>query len=308
MPSPVSQTFLGVPAVSLDDVAAGDIVILGAPEATPYTPGEPSHCRDAPTAVRAAMARLGEWSGHYDFELGTTLVPEGGRRICDAGDLEGNPATPEENRTRITAAVARILEAGAVPVVVGGDDSVPIPVLAGFAAVGPVWVVQVDAHLDWRDERDGVREGWSSPMRRASEMPWVDGIVQIGIRGVGSARPADVEAARAYGAKIFTAREIHKDGIGKAVEVLPQGARCFLTIDCDGLDPAVIPAVLTQVPGGLTYWHIIELIEGLCTRGTLVGADMVELAPQLDVNNLGVRTTGRILANLAGTCAKSSSG
>ena len=308
MLSPVSQTFLGVPAVSLDDVAADDIVILGAPEATPYTPGKPSHCRDAPSAVRAAMARLGEWAGHYDFDLGTTLIPEGGRRICDAGDVAGDPANPEENRTRITAAVTRVLEAGAVPVVIGGDDSVPIPVLGAFAASGPIWVVQVDAHMDWRDERDGVREGWSSPMRRASEMAWVEGIVQIGIRGVGSARPADVEAAKGYGANIFTAREIHADGIARAVEALPRGARCLLTIDCDGLDPAVIPAVLSKVPGGLTYWHIIELIEGVCARGTLVGADVVELAPQLDVNGLGVRTAGRMIAYLVGMCAKPSSG
>ncbi len=304
MPSPVSQTFLGVPSVSLDDVAAGDIVFLGAPEATPYTPGKASHCRDAPAAVRAAMARLGEWSGHYDFELDTTLIPEGGRRICDAGDLPGDPASPEENRARITEAVARILAAGAMPIVFGGDDSVPIPVLAAFEASGPIWVVQVDAHLDWRDERDGVREGWSSPMRRASEMSWVEGIVQIGIRGVGSARPSDVAAARDYGARIFTAREVHSAGIAKAVEAIPQGARCFLTVDFDGLDPAVVPAVLSQVPGGLTYWQIIELIEGLCARGTIVGADLVELAPQLDVNNLGVRTAGRIIANLAGNCSK----
>ncbi|MDA7947063.1 MAG: arginase family protein [Hyphomicrobiaceae bacterium] len=308
MPSPVTQTFLGVPSVSLNDLAAEDIVILGAPEATPYTPGKASHCHDAPDAVRAVMARLGEWSGHYDFELDTTLIPQGGRRICDVGDLPGDPTTPEQNRARITDAVARVLAADAMPIVIGGDDSVPIPVLAAYENSGPIWVVQVDAHLDWRDEREGVREGWSSPMRRASEMPWVDGIVQIGIRGVGSARPSDVDAARNYGAKIFTAREVHSYGIGKAVEALPQGARCFLTIDFDGIDPTVVPAVLSQVPGGLTYWHIIELIESLCTRGMLVGADVVELAPQLDVNNLGVRTAGRIIANLAGNCSKASSG
>jgi len=306
MPSLISQTFLGVPPVALDDIAAGDIVVLGVQEATPYTPGKPSHSRDAPTAIRSAMARLGNWTEHHDFDVDTTLIPDGGLRICDAGDLNGDPSIPEENRARISTAVKRILDAGAFPLIIGGDDSVPIPVMAAYQSAGPIWVVQVDAHMDWRDERDGIREGWSSPMRRASEMTWVEGIVQIGIRGVGSARPDDVTAAKEYGSKIFTAREVHSDGIGKAVETIPQGARCFLTIDCDGLDPAVIPAVLSQVPGGLTYWHLIELIEALCDRTTLVGADLVELAPQRDINGLGTLTAGRIICNLSARLAASS--
>jgi len=304
MPSSEFQTLLGVPRVELNDVSAADIVILGVPEATPYTPGKPSHSRDAPSALRSALARLEDWTGHYNFDTDAPLIRDDGRRICDAGDLPGDPTEPEGNRRRITEAITQILKADALPIVIGGDDSVPIPVLAAYGAVEPIWLVQVDAHMDWRDEREGVREGWSSPMRRASEMPWVEGIVQIGIRGVGSARPDDVVAAKAYGAKIFTAREIHSDGIARAAEAVPEGARSFLTIDCDGLDPAVIPAVESQVPGGLTYWHVIELIETLCSRTTLAGFDLVELAPQRDVNGLGTRTAGRIICSLLGNCSK----
>ena len=304
MPSSAFQTFLGVPHVALDDVGAGDIVILGIPEATPYTPGKPSHSRDAPGAIRSALARLEDWTGHHDFDVDAPLIRDDGRRICDAGDLPGDPAAPEENRQRITEAITQILKADALPIVIGGDDSVPIPVLAAYSGQDPIWVVQVDAHMDWRDEREGVREGWSSPMRRASEMPWVEGMVQIGIRGVGSARPADVAAAREYGAKVFTAREICAQGIAEAAKAVPAGARSFLTVDCDGLDPAVIPAVESQAPGGLTYWHVVELIETLCSRTALVGFDLVELAPHRDLNGLGTRTAGRIICSLLGNCSR----
>jgi arginase family enzyme len=77
----------------------------------------------------------------------------------------------------------------------------------------PVWILQIDAHIDWRDEVHGERCGYSSPMRRASEMPHVAGIVQVGLRSVGSARLTDIEAARHYGSRLVTAREVHAQGI-----------------------------------------------------------------------------------------------
>ena len=91
--------------------------------------------------------------------------------------------TDRGNSAATTAAVTAILERGAVPVCIGGDDSVPIPILRAYAGRGPLTVLQVDAHLDFRDEVHGVREGYSSPMRRASEMDHVTRIVQVGLRG-----------------------------------------------------------------------------------------------------------------------------
>lgn len=300
MLTPISPTFLGLPQLSIDDVLPDDLVILGAPEATPYTPGQPSHAAEGPTAIRQALARYASSTGHYDFDLGKPLIRTGGRRIVDIGNLEGDPGKPAENRARITSAVSRILDAEALPLVIGGDDSVPIPLLAAYESAVPFWIVQLDAHIDWRHERDGICEGWSSTMRRASEMPWVEGIVQAGIRGLGSARPEDVRDAKRYGASIFTARDIHTHGIGPVVDALPQGARCFLTVDCDALDPSVMPAVLSPVPGGLSYWQIVELIETLTKRVTIVGFDLVELAPARDLNGLASLTAGRIICYLCG--------
>ena len=220
---------------------------------------------------------------------------------------EGQIPLPRENRDAIEAAVRRVLEAGATPLVLGGDDSVPIPVLAAYEQHGPIWIVQVDAHIDWRDERSGERMGWSSPMRRASEMPWVAGIVQIGARGVGSAQLEDVQAARRWGTRLITARQVHEEGISAALEMIPKGVQTFLTLDCDGLDPCVMPAVTAPVPGGLDYWHVVALLEGLAARSRIAGFDLVELTPEKDVNGISALTAARIVTVAIGAIGRSKS-
>ena len=89
-----------------------------------------------------------------------------------------------------------MLAAGALPLIIGGDHAIPIPVLRAFDRHGPITLVKIDAHIDWRDEVIGVRHGLSSPIRRASEMPHIGRIFQIGLRATGSARLEEVEAAR----------------------------------------------------------------------------------------------------------------
>ncbi|HUS97380.1 MAG TPA: arginase family protein [Hyphomicrobiaceae bacterium] len=288
------QTFLGLPEVHLGDVASGQIVIVGAAHATPYVPGKPSHSEDAPSAIRAASAKFSDWINHHDFDTGSKLLG-GGSGFVDAGNLGCSPDDAENNRVKIEVAIRHILAAGAVPMVIGGDDSVPIPVLGAYSNEKPIWILQIDAHIDWRDERFGEPLGWSSTMRRASEMGWVEGIVQAGIRGVGSALGDDVAFAEAWGAHIVTARAIHRSGIAAALNKIPQDARVFVTLDCDALDPSVMPGVMAQVPGGLTYWHIVEIFEGLQQRNTIVGFDIVELAPQRDIAGISALTAGRII-------------
>ena len=178
------------------------------------------------------------------------MLPVDGRpRLVDAGDVPGDPADGPGNSAAITAAVTAILERGAVPVCIGGDDSVPIPILRAYAGRGPIIVLQVDAHLDFRDEVHGVREGYSSPMRRASEMDHVTRIVQVGMRGVGSARPADVEDARRAGNRLITAREVRERGVGWVLDQVPADASVFVSFDCDGLDPSVLPGGLRARAG-----------------------------------------------------------
>ncbi|MDH3701594.1 MAG: agmatinase [Alphaproteobacteria bacterium] len=300
----MASTFLGFPAAKASPRLDADIAILGAPHATPYRTDQ-SPCAGAPAALRERIGRQADKLAHHDFDLGGPLLgDEGDIRVVDCGDLSCDPTDADGNRERIAGAVDAILNAGAVPIVLGGDDSVVIPVVAGFKAHGPVCVVQVDAHIDWRDEVNGIRHGYSSPMRRASEMPWVTGMIQVGLRGVGSARRAELDDALAWGSHIVTAREIHQSGIETALRHIPEGARCFITIDCDGLDPSVIPAVVAPAPGGLTYWQVVDLIHGIAERAQIAGMDLVEFAPGLDPNGHAALAAARLVSNTIGTVAR----
>ena len=270
--------FLDAPVET--DLTALDavIAILGVPHGSAYPdPGTTAGCAEAPDAVRRRSHRLARFVGHWDFDLDGPLHVAG---LVDAGDVPGDARDGAGNAERTEAAVRVILDRGAVPICIGGDDSVPIPILRAFADRGPVTVVQVDAHLDFRDEVDGVRDGYSSPMRRASEMSHVERIVQVGLRGVGSARAADVDDARRAGNVLVTAAAVRRDGIASVLRAIPSDASVFLSFDCDGLDPSIFPAVSGVSPGGLSYVEAAELIGGI--GGRLVGAAFTEYVPALD--------------------------
>jgi agmatinase len=142
-------------------------------------------------------------------------------------------------------------------------------------------------------------------MRRASEMPWIQKLIQVGIRGVGSARMEEVAAAQEYGAEIFTAKTVQDNGITPILDSVPDIAACLLTIDCDGLDPSIMPAVGAPAPGGLSYQQVIELIHGLAKKTEILGFDLVEFAPKSDINDLGALTAARIIFNVIGSLVRS---
>ena len=293
-----SAGFLGLPVetdlVRLD----ADVAILGVPHGWPYPrPGATAGCVEAPAAVRAASQRMARFRGHWDFDLGAPLLPADGPRVVDAGDVPGSPQDGPGNSGRTEEAVRAVLAAGAVPICIGGDDSVPIPILRACADRGPLTVLQVDAHLDYRDEVDGVREGYSSPMRRASEMAHVQRIVHVGLRGVGSARVPDVSDSRAAENLLVTARDLRERGVGWLLEQLPPDASVFVSFDCDGLDPSVFPAVSALAPGGLSYVEALDLVAGIGPR--LVGAAFTEYVPALDPGGLSGLVAARLVSCVA---------
>ena len=194
---------------------------------------------------------------------------------------------------------------GALPIVLGGDHGITTPVLRGYADEGPITLVHVDAHLDWREDVNGVRDGLSSPIRRASEMAHVDKIVQIGLRMQGSARPADYQAARDYGAELITAYELHDIGMDAVLDRIPDGGKYYLSIDADGLDPTIMPAVDGPAPGGVTFVQARKLIHGLVKKGRVVGMDIVEIQPAKDLPcKLTCVTAGRLIVNLIGAAIR----
>jgi len=293
-----ATTFLGLPSATLADAAASTIAIFGAATATPY-PSAGAYCADAPQAIRAGISNRAAALGHMDFDLGGPMLPPGVTAV-DCGNLAIDPNDSTGNRATITAATNVLLNGGAVPVLLGGDDSVPIPFFQAFEGRGAFTVLQIDAHIDWRDEVHGIRLGLSSPMRRASEMGWIEHIVQVGARGIGSARVSDFEDARAAGVTFITAREVAARGIQVAIDAIPTGNNLLITLDCDGLDPSVIPAVIGASPGGLTYWQTVELLHGAAQRGRIAGFDLVEFMPDRDIQQQGALVAARLVANAIG--------
>lgn len=287
-------TFLGVREASEREPPAA--VILGMPLVTVY-PGREPHAVEAPAAIRQASQAWRGFVGHHDFDTGGPFAAWWAR-VADAGDVPADHGDAAGNRTRLEAEVRRWLATGSIPVVLGGDDSVPIPALAAYRDVGPVSVLHIDAHLDYRDEVDGERYGYSSPMRRVGEMPWVRRIHHVAQRGVGSARPADVEDAIGAGDTITTASELRDDGTKTVIDSFTQREAVVIVLDVDAIDPAELPAVRAPSPGGPSLASILELIGGVVRRADCRGFVVTELDPALDVNGLSSRMVCRVICRL----------
>jgi len=281
-------TFLDCKSTPLEKLEAR-FAMLGIPQGIPYPGRSSAGAADAPRAIRSRSARYGRMLGHYDFDLGRA---PGALPLADCGDVAAAEAS---------AAVRAILKAGAMPIVLGGDDSTTALALRGFEGQGPLHILQIDAHIDYRDEVDGVREGYSSPMRRAAEMPWVKRIVHCGTRGVGSARPDDVRDTLARGNVIVTARELKKRGVERVLDEFPPGERYYIAFDCDGMDPTVMPGTSAPLPGGISFDEAADLVTGLARRGKVVGINVAEHYPSLDVNGITALAITRLLVNLIGT-------
>lgn len=299
----ISTSFLAFPA-QLDGNRIPRMVIFGAGHGSTYPGKDSSGYTLAADAIRAASQGDASLVEHWDFDLGGPLFNGGPECCVDIGNIQTKMDDNEGNRALIKAKTREVLALQAVPILLGGDCSVTFPFLASYSDEGPVWVLQIDAHIDWRDEIHGERYGYSSPMRRASEMPNVAGIVQVGLRSVGSARPADVEAARRYGSHFVTAREIHAQGVNAALGHIPEGAKVVITLDCDSLDPSIMPGVAARTPGGLTYTQVIDLIAGISKRARIAGFDLVELFPPADIDGMSALTAARIVVNAIGSIVR----
>jgi agmatinase len=229
--------------------------------------------------------------------------------VVDCGNVTSERDDPAAHYRRAESAARRIQAAGATLIGIGGDHGVSIPLMRALEEAGrSVTLVHVDAHLDWRDEINGEKEGYSSPIRRASEMPWIGGIVQIGMRGIGSARDEEVDAAKAYGADIITAYDLEAMGMDAVLERVPDGGPYYLTIDADGVDPALMPGVIAPTPGGLDWFQLHRLVHGLAGKGPLLGMDLVEIAPAYDVRDLTLINAERLICNFIGASIRARHG
>lgn len=305
------QRWLNLPGAEINALGDIDIGILGIGSATPYPVG--SYCHDAPDAIRSARY----WPtilDQHDFDL-HGVTPSGGIlppgvKAADLGNLnvKADPAADvtAANRQMIREAIATMRSQDVVPFIFGGDDSVPIPVLDAYgdSTTQPVSIFQIDAHIDWRDEVNGETLGLSSNMRRASEMEHIGKIVQVGARGIGSARGRDIQDALDYGVSFHTMRMLMENGgIDAAVQSLPEGVPVYIALDVDSLDPVLMPSVIGAAQGGLDYWQMMALLEGVARRAPIIGFNMVEMMPQNDVGGQGALMASRLGISMLGLIA-----
>ena len=149
--------------------------------------------------------------------------------------------------------------------------------------------------MDWKNERFGERDGYSSPMRRASEMAHVSAIHQVGIRSYGSATEKDISDAKNWGVQIYLAKDIHEKGIDWFLNSLPNSGKFFITLDVDGLDPSILPGTVALSPGGLDWRQTVSCFEGISKKGKIIGLNIVELAPKNDINQISLIVVGRLI-------------
>lgn len=279
-----------------------DVAIVGAP----YDMGTQvrSGTRYGPRSIREASTIYGMRDiRYYDAEFDEIYLE--GVSVVDVGDIDMIHGRPDACLDNIEAGIRQIVKRGAMPVTLGGDHAVPIPILRALADQGPFCVVQIDAHLDFVDERFGVRDGHGNIMRRAAEMDHVSGIAQIGIRGPGSSDPSDFEDAKRMGSVIVGPRKFRELGIPEVIDLIPASPRYYVTIDCDGFDPALMPGNGSPSPGGFTYHEVVDFLRALTGKGEVIGFDFVEVAPQYDPTQITQQTAARVVLDFLGAIFKS---
>lgn len=281
-------SFAKIPVCSDIATLRSDVAILGAPwdGGVAYRPG----ARLGPRTIREYSTRFAQHerglaqAGYYNLDVGARMLAH--ISFADCGDVDIVLLDHEETSRRIESAVRTIASRKALPVVLGGDHSISYPVVRGLQDVGQFDIVQIDAHLDFTDNIQGLRYTNASALRRIAELPFVGRIVQVGLRGIRTDESA-LRAASERGNLIVTMAEIRQHGLAVLSEAFSDlGERVYLTIDIDAMDPSIAPGTSSPTPDGFAHWQVLEIIRMLAARNKLVGFDVTEVNPLVDHTGL----------------------
>lgn len=300
MPFTGIATFARAPHVTDLTGLQADFAVYGFPFdcGVGYRPGQ----RLAPRAIRDMSTRFAlNWGpdnpGYWDVTADRWYLQ--GCRLADVGDVDPLYFDLEHLDRSAAELIGAIRAAGAVPVGLGGDHSVTFPILKAFAGGGDLAIVQLDAHLDFTDAIGGFRRSNSSPMRRAAELPFVQGVTVLGLRGLRT-NPAAYQAARARGHRLVLQAQIREQGIAAALAALPRGQRVYVTIDVDALDPAVAPGTSSPEFEGMSVTELRAILQAVAAHNQVVGVDLVEVNPYLDVAGQTSLLAARLLVEFMG--------
>jgi agmatinase len=245
------------------DTAKAVILPIPLESTTSYVPGT----RNGPREILVASSHMELWDEETNSDVhgaGIYTLPEMELPFDDMSDL----------MTEIRRVTAAIIERDKFPVILGGEHSITAPVVAAVAAKHPsLSVLQIDAHADLRDTYMGTRHNHACAMRRVLEYARC---TQVGIRSLST---EEAKAAPSLPTRIFydVSMRQDKNWIDRVVESL--GDTVYITIDADGMDPAIMPSVGTPEPGGLSWYEMLALLRAVISKRRVVGCDLVELCP-----------------------------
>lgn len=281
-------TFMGAPR--LEDMENAEVGIIGIPfdGAMVGTPGT----RHGPREIRH---RSGQFNNPYNDAL--KVSPFKKHKICDCGDLVLSPFSIVQAHGSITDAVATLLNKNILPVCIGGDHSITYPILkAIFQKHGPVGVVDFDSHTDRRDHAYGEEYTHGTMFRRGIEEGFIipDKLMQVGIRRLFAEDELDFHAE--HNCRVISTIELKQmgvEGFKQELKIL-KDVKVYITFDIDFVDPAFAPGTGGPEPGGVSSFEALQFVRAL--QGLhIVGLDLVEVSPPLDVGNLTSALATRIL-------------
>lgn len=236
--------------------------------------------RFGPRAIRAESCLL------RPYNMATRAAPYDSIQVADIGDVAINTFNLQKSMDIVTEAYDEIIGHGCVPLTMGGDHTIVLPILRAMKKkYGAVGVVHVDAHADVNDTMFGEKIAHGTPFRRAIEEGLIDGnrVAQIGLRGTGYTAE-DFDWSRSHGIRVVQAEECWYKSVAPIMDEVRAklgDGPVYLSFDIDGLDPSFAPGTGTPEIGGLTIWQALEIIRG-CRGLDIVGCDLVEISPPYD--------------------------
>jgi len=301
LPSVGLATFMKSPVCEDLSAIDADVAVLGIPYdcGTGFRPGS----RFGPREIRSNSMRFSAWGswkgggGYWDINQKKQMLS--GVRIVDCGDVDVAYYDIERNMRLITESVRAILQRKALPVLLGGDHSVTFPVVRAFEAFGPLDIVHIDAHLDFIEDVEGMKYASGSPLRRIRELGFVRHMTHLGIRDIRS-RASDYADATHLGSQIITREEIRDAGVEAVLAKMPAMGNVYVTIDIDGLDPSIAPGTGSPTVDGLLYHEVRKLLQGVTKKGNIVGFDLVEVNPAVDLHGQTSLLATTLVAEILG--------
>ena len=272
-------SFLRAPVCHDLDTLDADIAVMGAPtdEGSPFMPGS----RFGSRSIREHSLRFGN-SGYFDHDANKVFLEYelANNRIVDVGDADVLITNIEGTFENITNLTRMVLDKGAMPVVIGGDHAVTFPVVRAYSE--PLHVVHFDAHIDYSPFVHGFEYTNTHAFRHIYHMDHVESLTQVGIRSVRNNKDW-VDDSINDGNRVIGMREFGEMGPDSVAALVPPDADCYVSIDIDVLDLPLVPGCVSAEPNGMTYAELRDSLAALAKHTKIVGFDLVEVNPQLDV-------------------------